>query len=50
MITKADVAFACCCMDIDSEATDAGFAFEKGNVFVGFSVLEGRAEVGDSGI
>ena len=48
VIAEADVALACRGMDIDTQASDTGFAFEEGHVLVRLGVLEGRAEISDS--
>ena len=49
VIAETDVTFACGSMDINSQTPDTGLTFEKGNVLVRLGVLEGRAEISDSG-
>lgn len=48
MVAEPDVAFSCGRVDIDSQASDARFAFEERHVFMRFRVFEGRAEEGCS--
>lgn len=49
VVAEADVSLARCRMNVDTEAANAGLAFEEGDLLVGFGVFESGAEVGVAG-